>query len=434
MFEKIGVLVLVNQSESGKFEYLIVKGKNPIKNGTLPLEKIKDIKCDYMRFSIQSEMNYFDVIPLAISNKKLAVVSVKRYIDRQTVFAEPFESRYSPVKGKKGQYLIAAMQKSDIQIISGFTNGANVIVDYIAPSEIVVANLIKKIAGANVKAIWSKNSVQTKIEIENGAINSITVNRFEAQYERANDNHDMLFLGDLYEKNDRSVIGRLNLPESLIETALKFPEIYGLIFAETDFNFTDRELLSQISSYKTGKAAIFFSVFASIFMLYAAEKNFTKYENLVKQFEQKKADLQSKDAVLKSRMPDKKEIKLLFKVSGFQRKALNELSLGKFLSWISAITPSGAKIDSIEIKPFVEKKSNMRDLIVKKTNSLKSSEFVVKLNLSLKGSYQKTKKNTLRFVKLAAENSKIKQSSFSYAQKTDTARLETTLLIDGESF
>jgi len=435
------ILIFIDLTNSDTVEFAVVKGKNIIESGSCnikELEKIKkDMNVNYASIAVLSELSYFDIARLTVRNKKLMRTAIARYINEQSVFMESYISRYKEINKSGDVYDVAlcAFPESDIKRIEYIKS--LFIVEYIKPVEYVLVKMAKHLNPNADNVVWTHNGLQLEIEIDRDCIKTKSVRPYSEE-----ESIDKTFFGEntvfFEESLDKNNYVELDLK------ALSVAHIYGLLFVDKYFDFIDENYFHNVVSFELSKFVFAFSTVAAlVFMLLGANQYFT-YVDLSNQFEQKSRLLRQKENYIKSNMPPQDEISVLFEVAKLQKKFKSQLDLGKFLTWVTNITPNNAIIDSMNIAVFKEEKNNKNTAIapnakgVSTSNdvvlNINSKNFNVEIKLLIDGNYKKTKDTALNFLKELSSKITTESNDFTYNEKKNQAIFVTRFKVDGSKF
>ncbi len=439
------IFLFIDLSSLDKFEFAIAKGNKIIKVGKCSKDELKDIKkeesVDCARIAILSELSYFDIMRISIKNKKFTAMAIKKYINEQSVFIEPYQIAYKEIEGSQDEHLmsVCAIPKSDIDAITSLRE--LFVVESIIPMELAIIRLAKTLVPSTERVIWANDKIIMDIEIQNNFVGSKSVNVYDAGKKLDMDtfSNNTLFLGQLSSLNkDREYI------QDELHESTNLAHLYGLALADNKFNFIDNEYSNEIQSFKFSRTALFISIPVSLFIAFIGFENYNKYVSLEDKFMHKKLMLERYDNYVRHNMPKPDEIGLLSNISKLQKAVNNQLDLGKFLSWITHITPKGAIIASIDISSYKKDNSNKPQYgapgedtaaqsIVSKTQ-LSDKNFAVVIKLHIDGNYERSKHISKLFLKELSKKIKTDSNDFSYDEIKREAFLKTTFKVDGSRF
>jgi hypothetical protein len=296
------LLLFIDFANSGDVEFAISKGRKIVEMGHCSFEEIPNLKKDkgitYARIAFLSELSYFDITNLTIRNKKFAKLGIKKYINDQSVFMEPFEIKYKELsKSDSSQlYAMCALPKSDLSRIDFLRKVF--IVEYIIPVEYALLN-ISKISSQNPQRIvWAYNNFQVELEIENSHIQSKSTSAFNENEEIESNfyGENTLFLGSL---------SKLNQNIDYNGDGLRYAHLYSLLLADKSFDFIDDDYMHSIVSYELSRIVFGLSIAVSLVLGFLSYVSYSNYIDLNNQFIYKQSMLERKKHYINSNMPKK---------------------------------------------------------------------------------------------------------------------------------
>ncbi len=440
------ILLSINLSYEGGVEYAIAKGEKIIETGSCTLNALKDLKkekkVNYARVALLSELSFFDMTQVTVRNDKFINMAVKKYINEQSVFMEPFKISYEQVEENDTARRIAvsAIPEADLNRIAFLRD--LFIMEYVVPLEIVVSKFAISQNANTSRVLWASLNTQIDLEVENGCIKSKTVSAYNKtdEIDVSFYPEDTVFLGEFvkYHNNDE-----LSENEKFKNQLAHF---YGLFKIDKDFDFLEQEYIHKVVSYELSRVVFAFSVLVFFGLGFFGMNNFSQYTSFVNTFEKKQIMLIQNVNYTNSHMPKLNELKRFTAVEKLQQESNKQMDLGGFLTWITHITPKEALIDNMDIEFYKAKKNNNQQNYQEPPNTasnfsqnievpkLNSKNFATKVTLVINGSYMETKTTARKFLKKLTQKIETDSNEFVYDENLKRATLVTKFKIDGSKF
>ena len=440
------ILLSINLSDEGNVGYAIAKGEKIIETGSCALNELESLKrkkkVTYARVALLSELSFFDIAQLTVRNDKFINMAVKKYINEQSVFMEPFKVSYKQVKKNDAvrRIAVSAIPEADLNRIAFLKD--LFIVEYVVPLEIVVSKFAISQNNNTSRVLWAYLNTQIDLEIEKGCLKSKTVSAYNKTDEIDTSFYpeDTVFLGEFAKqyKDDE-----LSEDEKFKN---KLAHFYGLFKLDKDFDFLEKEYIHKVVSYELSRVVFAFSIFAFFGLGFFGVNNFFQYASLVNKFEKKHRALIQNVNYTNSHMPKLSELKRFIAIEKLQKESNKQMDLGGFLTWITHIAPKEALIDNVDIESYKAKNNNNQQNYQEPPSAssnfsqnieapkLSSKNFAVSITLVINGTYIDTKATARQFLKELTKKIETDSSEFMYDENLNRATLVTKFKIDGSKF
>ncbi len=417
------ILIFVSVS-SNEVDYAIVKKHRILEKGKCALEELERIKqkykIKYARVAVFSELTYIDKINIRLHNKKLLDMSVRRYINDQSIFMGEFDFKSKLIKkvGEQATVGVVALPSQDLKIVESIMDIFSV--EYVVPVEIALLSYALRNKPKVKSIFWVYEGRVLDLELDD----EFVVNRSLTSYEeRANT-----------ESSEDLVVFKYGESNNQDEHA----HLFGLLFVDAQFDFTKAEYIHENIALDLSKVLLAFSFIFFIVMFAYGAKQFFYLKHLNYEFNAKLALLNSINEEVSKENISQKEKAALFTISKYQKRALKEVDLGKFLTWITHIVPEGSTITDLEIKGSSFNKRQRNRSPVRNTpfagNLTSGNVFDVSLELSIKGDYKTTKERAILFLDELSKKVEPLNSEFSFDKQSELGTFVTTFKLSGREF
>lgn len=411
-------------------EYAIAKRGKIVEHGVCEISRLAELKkrkgVKYARVGFFSELTYVDTVNLKLTNKKLLDVVLRKYINEQSIFVEDFrvKGKILNLQGTQAKVAVCAVPVSDIRAVSLVKEIFTV--EYVVPVEVALYEYLKKReSDKNSLAFVYGNSV---LEFETDE-DFVVSRRITSRSAFSEDFEEL--------KKDGTLVVNFEDVENSEDEPV---HLLGLLYVNSDFDFLDRDYVNSVVSYELSKAVFVASL---LFFLAFSIYGFRRYMLLKRldfELKEKLYTLNGLEKQISLRNISQKEIKVLFEISRYQKMALNELDMGKFLTWITAIVPEGAQIESLKVSSavFSNKKptqAGMNGTLKPSPNQLMANgRFSVKVEVVCSGDYISAKREAMEFLSKLSKRVQPKDNSFIYSKDDGKGYFSTAFFVEGRRF
>lgn len=424
------ILINISTSKPDMVEYAIAKKGKIVEHGVCEISKLAELKREkgvkYARVGFFSELTYVDTINLKLTNKKLLDVVLRKYINDQSIFVEDFKVRGKilSLQDSQARVAVCAAPVSDIRAVSFIEEIFTV--EYVVPVEIALYRFLKKSEPEKDSVAFVYGDYVIELEIEGDFIVNKKITSRSAFSET---------LEEL--KRDRTLFANF---EDIKNSEDEPIHLLGLLYVNSDFDFLEKDYINSIVSYELSKVIFAASL---LFFLAFSIYGFQRYLLLKKldfELKEKLYTLNGLKKQISLRNISQREINVLFEISKYKRLVLNELDMGKFLTWITGIVPRGAKIDSLRVSSAVasNKKPHQAEIngaLKPVSNPIKvNGEFSVRVELECRGDYISAKKEAMEFLSKLSERVEPKNNNFIYSKADGKGYFSTAFSVEGRRF
>jgi hypothetical protein len=337
------------------------------------------------RLAFYTRSAYFSQTETERRPAKLLPLMVRRLIDADLAFNEPFRARHraTAVVGEGRQNLaVAAVAEADYALLANRLPLTTRAFANITPAECAMAALLGKLSREPVRLLWRRGNQLLGLLVRQGDIYARHAARVEQDVAVDEANFAERVLPLLATAATRFATGSgappvlptLALGEwgslpAVVDGALglalrvqlqalftgapvddvaHWPELYGLRFVGDDFNFLTSDYQAEVQGVLLTRpllrtAALATAVFGGMATLAAVQTN-----QLSAGLETRRAALETQLKAIDSQRPKPEELEKLKRRMGVQ-STLEGLRLDRFLAWVSANTPPGVIIRKLEV-------------------------------------------------------------------------------------
>ncbi len=425
------ILITISSSMPDIVEYAIVKGGKIIEHGVCEISRLAEIKkrkgVKYARIGFFSELTYVDTINLKLTNKRLLDVVLRKYINDQSIFVEDFRVRGKilSLQGTQAKVAVCAAPVSDLRAISLIKEIFTV--EYVVPVEVALYEYLKKREPDKGSLAFVYGGSVLELEIDEDFI----VNRRITSRSAFSETFEEL-------RGEKKLVVNFEDVENSKDKPI---HLLGLLYVNGDFDFLDWDYINSIVSYELSKVVFVASLLFFLAFSFYGFQRYMLLKRLNFELKEKLHTLNGLEKQISLRNISQKEINVLFEISKYKKMVLNELDMGKFLTWITAIVPEGAQIESLKVSPVVfsnKKKpvqAEMNGALKPASNQLTANgRFSVKVDVVCSGDYVFAKREAMEFLSKLSEKVQPKDSSFIYSKEDGKGYFSTAFFVEGGKF
>jgi len=356
-------------------------GRKVTATGTV---RLADLPAGEARLSFYSRIAFFNHVVTEKTAAKMVPIQVRRLIDAELAFNEPFRSRQRTTDAGEGRQnlAISAVAEADFTMVTAHLPLAQRPFACVTPAECVLAALMAQVTKEPVRLLWRRANQLLGVLVVNGVVHARHATRVEN--DTAQDEADFaarvlpllaatanrlptpgpaldvvvtLALGEwgaLPEGVDNKIASGVYsqledlFPGAPANDVKAWPELYGLPFVAPEFNFLAAEYQAEVDSVRYAKPVIW--AVGGVTALYLTAMAFAAIQTsgINSQLATRRADISGSVQSVSSKLPSPADIETLKRRLGVQN-ALDGIRLDRFLAWVSKNTPPDMRIRMLDI-------------------------------------------------------------------------------------
>jgi hypothetical protein len=346
--------------------------------------RLADLPAGEARLSFYSRIAFFSHVTTEKSTPKMLPIQVRRLIDAELAFNEPFRARQRTSDAGEGRQnlAIAAVAEADFTLVTAHLPLVDRPFACVTPTECVLAALLAQVTQEPTRVLWRRANQLLGLLVAGGVVHARHAARVENDV--AQDEADFaarvlpllaatagrlnttgpgrdvvvtLALGEwshLPEGVDNKIgSGICSQLEDLFPSApasdvRAWPELYGLPFVAAEFNFLPAEYQAEVDGVRYAKPVMWAA--AAVAAVYATITGFAAIQtnSLNTQLATRRADITTSVQNVSGKLPSPGDIETLKRRLGVQN-ALDGIRLDRFLAWVSKNTPKDMHIRALDV-------------------------------------------------------------------------------------
>jgi len=338
-----------------------------------------------MRVSIFSLDSYFEQADLAAASIKLLPLVARRHVDSELVFDDTAYRLRARSRSRRERTIasdIAALPEHDLEAALSQLPLRERPCLQLVPLELAIAALVHKVTSDPVIVFWEKGGALISLLVAGGmvqtrmrervtddnreAIISRAESSLRASASRSEENREvslLLYTGDLSDRNHATQVKAAGVLEQKLarlyrggrkvpkDVVLRDPELYGLPFVASEWNFLEMQYRAQVLSWRYARpAAAVAGVAGVLFALYGGIQHLQAL-NIASDFERGRDELNARVAEFERNRPSDVAMASVRSRLQVQQQSLSEVRLDRILDWLTHLVPEGVVISSFEMAP-----------------------------------------------------------------------------------
>jgi hypothetical protein len=346
---------------------------------------LADLPVGTARLAFYTRTAYFSQSEAERRSAKLLPIQVRRQIDADLAFNEPFLARHYATSlpgGGRQNLALAAVAEADYALLANRLPLATRPFACITPAECAMAALLSKLTREPVRVLWRRGRQMVGLLVRQGAIHARHAARVEqdvAADEAAFALRVLPLLGAAVARfsTTASVAGVLptlalgdwsGLAASFDSTlgaglraqlhrlftgapaddVAQWPELYGLRFVTDHFNFLSSDYQGEVRGTLLARPLLVPGALTSAVFGLLAAFNAVQASQLEQAMQTRRTTLETQLKAVDSQRPKPEEVEKIKRRLGV-KSTLEGLRLDRFLAWISTNTPPGVIIRKLEV-------------------------------------------------------------------------------------
>lgn len=424
--------------------------------------RLADLPAGEARLSFYSRIAFFSHVVTEKSAPKMLPIQVRRLIDAELAFNEPFRSRQRATEAGEGRHnlAIAAVAEADFSLVTTHLPLAQRPFANVTPVECVLAALLAQVSKEPVRVLWRRVNQLLGLLVVDGVVHARHAARVEndtAQDEAdfaarvlpllastanrlptAGPGRDVVLTlalgewGQLPDGLDNKIAnGVYTQLEALFPLApdsevKAWPELFGLGFVPAEFNFLPAEYQAEVDSVRYAKPMMWTATAVAVGFATVAAVAAVQANDITSKLEARRAEISSNVQNVSSKLPSPGDIEALKRRLGVQN-ALDGIRLDRFLAWVSKNTPQDMRIRTLDVSRGAGAPAAANPVVPAATTSSPSQSWNVAIDYEVPGPYAEAESKVAAVIAALGTKTKLLSSQLSVSND-QAARLSITLV------
>lgn len=454
-----------------RVNYALVKGRRVLNAGSCVLDELDKLGGSSIRASVASPLCHLERITLDVANAKLANFSVRRFIDSESIFTEPYRvrSRVLSLQAGRADTVIAAMTEDDLQMATEALPARKRPIDTMVPAELAIAAAVGKVSDQRHLVFWARGDSFLALVAERGRVlwrrmdrvhqGSDEINhpehrwiKYEGLVEMAENNLDQgmrrsiasfLMLGELQgmplegeaalkDPVRRQVESRLGNLYKGKANAVVWPELLGLPYVDSMLSMMDGEYSHQALAWRIASPAAAFAMLAGLGFAAHGMVEHRSANTLQKEVAQRSQQVEQGYTALRERIPSQALLSQLDEDLRLSAEARNVMRVDYFLEWLSESVVDRARVQRVDLSRVGQTRA--RTARRGTGTTAPSSDYQVTVEVRIHGDYDSTKNHAETLVRRWSQRVSLQDNTFLWDPVTSVASLSTRMSVKTGEF
>lgn len=447
--------------------YAVIQGTRVLESGTTIDDRWARFRGQPVAASFFSTRSHLERQVFPAADRKVQHLRARRYIENESFFTDPFQLRLraASLHGRDRTVDLVAVAQADLNAAVAAMPRRFALAQLVT-MESAVAALIARVTRQRVLVLWSRGAVVLALVVEAGAVLTRRLDYLGTLADAGDDGrlalehaemlaahlgastqpaqYTTVVLGELRRGLTAARPGSALLPNDAArslydglerlfngatrEAALDHPELYGLAYVGTDFNFIAPAEVARERVRRAAAPAALAAALTGTVLAAAGFQHGRQAAVLEQDYALRSDRLQRSQMELRPRLPE--DSAALEGVVALLQRRSEALRLQPFLAWLSGEIPPGMTITALQIKPHTETirpggRTASRHL---------PGRFVATLEVEARGGYAEAQRLTVELVQRLGRRIELRDASLHSADANRAAVLNATLLIEAARF